>query len=129
MYRETEIQAYREAIQIYACSRCPEKLAGGPPCEPLGKRCALELHLPDLLDAVRAVRSAAIEPYLESIHRRVCNQCSLPGLDCCPCPTDYMLILAVRAIDTMDQELMRSPAAEDRYEGYPGSVLDRIEDE
>jgi hypothetical protein len=139
MYRQAEISEYQEAIRKHVCSRCSEKPPGAPPCAPLGKRCALELHLPEVLSAIHAVRSASIRPYLESIRRRVCNQCSLPGVDCCPCPADRLLALAVRAVDAVDQAWEEDETAKptsknrrvgmDPLEGYPSIYLDRLEDE
>src|SRR5437016_1604702 len=42
MLTELELAEYREEIRNHVCSRCVDRPAGGPPCEPLGKRCGVE---------------------------------------------------------------------------------------
>ena len=103
MYSEAETQEYLDEIREQVCSKCVERLPGGPPRAPLGKKCGIELHLPMFLDAVHEVDSPVIEPYLDNIHRRVCSQCSLRGCDGCPCPMDYLLVLLVQSIETVDR--------------------------
>jgi len=103
MHAHASLQEYVEEIHDQVCSRCIERPPGGPPCEPLGKNCALELDLPSLLDAVHEVDSRTIEPYRDSVGRRVCTHCVRNGGDECPCPANYLLVLVVQAIDTVDQ--------------------------
>ena len=59
--------------------------------------------VPSYLEAVHQVQSSRIEPYLDSIHRSVCSQCIMRGCDGCPCPMDYLLVLLVQAIETVDR--------------------------
>ena len=66
MLAEAELQEYLDEIRKEVCSRCVERPAGGPPCEPLGKPCGVELHLEKLIDAVHDVHSGLIGPYLEA---------------------------------------------------------------
>ena len=103
MHSEPEVQEYLAEIRELVCSRCVERPPGGPPCAPLGKRCGVELHLPLFIHAVQEIQSPLIEPYLENIHRRVCSQCVRRGGDGCPCPLDYLLVLLVQAIESVDQ--------------------------
>ena len=103
MYAVQEVQEYLDEIRAQVCSRCVERQRGGPPCEPLGKRCGLELHLPRFLEAIHEVNSPFIAPYLENIRRRVCATCKHKGSDCCPCPMDYLLVLTTQAVETVDQ--------------------------
>jgi hypothetical protein len=106
MYAHAELRdlgEYLEEIRDQVCSRCIERPPGGPPCEPLGKNCALELDLPRFLDAIHEVDSGIIEPYLQNIHRRVCTSCPRNGGEGCPCPLNYLLVLVVQAIETVDQ--------------------------
>jgi hypothetical protein len=106
VYTETEVREYLEVIREQVCSRCVERLPGGPPCAPLGKKCGIELRLPLFLQAVHEVDSPAIEPYLDNLHRCVCSQCSLRGCDSCPCPMDYLLVLLVESIEMVDRRRM-----------------------
>jgi hypothetical protein len=69
----------------------------------LGKQCGIELHLPKYLEAIHEVDSHLIEPYLDNIHKKVCSQCLRRGCDGCPCPMDYLLVLLVQAIGTVDR--------------------------
>ena len=103
MYTAAELQEYLDEIREQVCSRCVERPPGGPPCEPLGKRCGVEVHLPLFLDAVREVNSPLIEPYAENIRRRVCAQCVNQAGESCPCPLDYLRVLIVQAIEAVDQ--------------------------
>ena len=103
MYTESELAEYGEEIQAQVCSRCVERPHFGPPCAPLGKECGIERHLPEFLDAIHEVDSNSIEPYLNSIHRRVCSSCARLGGEVCPCPLDYLLVLLVQAVETVDQ--------------------------
>jgi hypothetical protein len=93
MYTTAELQEYLAAFRDQVCSRCVERPPGGPPCAPLGKKCAVERHLPRYLAAIHEVDSPSIEPYLENLHRRVCSGCDRRGCDGCPCPLDYLLML------------------------------------
>jgi hypothetical protein len=107
MYSNAELDEYVAEIREQVCSRCVERPPGGPPCAPLGKPCGVELHLPLFLEAVHEMESPLVEPYLENIHRRVCSQCARRGCDGCPCPLDYLLVLVVQAIETVDQRRLQ----------------------
>jgi hypothetical protein len=96
-------QEYLDEIREQVCSRCIERPPGGPPCAPLGKPCGLELHLPKLLRAVHEVQSPFIAPYLDHNRCEICADCEHNGGSDCPCPMDYLAVLAVQAIDTVDQ--------------------------
>src|SRR4029077_17058720 len=103
MYTATELHEYLDEIRDQVCTRCVERPPGGPPCKSLGKMCGIELHLPEYLAAIHEVESGSIEPYLDNIHRRVCPGCALRGGERCPCPLEYLLVLLVQAVETVDQ--------------------------
>jgi hypothetical protein len=103
MYTNAEMQDYLDEIRRQVCSRCIERPPGGPPCWPLGRHCSVEMQLSRYLDAVHGVDSPRIDPYLEKINRQVCPQCLVAGCDRCPCPLDYLSVLIVQAIETVDQ--------------------------
>ena len=110
MYATAELQEYLDEMRTFVCSRCVERPPGGPPCEPLGKKCGLELHLADFVTAVHGVESPLIEPYHDNVHKCVCSGCSNKGCDRCPCPMDYLLVLFVQAIETVDRRrLLNAP--------------------
>lgn len=103
MYTENELADYLAEMRAQVCSRCIERPEGGPPCEPLGKRCGIELHLPDIVAFVHAGKSDLIEPYMDRLHSDVCAECANRTTSQCPCPLEYLLSLAVQAVETVDQ--------------------------
>ena len=102
---DERLAPYVRAIREQVCSRCVERPFGGPPCAPLGKRCGIELNLPLLVEAVHQVRSDQMEPYIAVFHDHVCAVCPTQPTDQCPCPLEYLLILAVQAIESVDAEM------------------------
>jgi hypothetical protein len=103
MVTEEALQDYLDEIRHQVCERCIERPPGGPPCAPLGKMCGIEAHLPELIDAIREVHSDRIDPYLETDRRRICEHCAFLHSSACPCPMDYLLVLIVQAVETVDQ--------------------------
>ena len=103
MVEETELADYLDEIRREVCSRCVERPPGGPPCAPLGKECGIELHLPELIDAVHKVRSDSIVPYLLNNRHKICEQCALLHSSVCPCPMDYLSVLLVEAVEAVDR--------------------------
>ncbi len=99
MYVPMESEEYLEEIRRHVCRRCPERPSGGPPCLPLGKECGVELHLPQLIRAVRDVHSDFLEPYLENNRQQICAACGLHGGSNCPCPMDFLSELIVEAVE------------------------------
>ena len=102
MIAEPELQEYLDEIRQHVCSRCIDRPPGGPPCGPLGKRCGIELNLSRLVESVQSVRSNAIDPYIPVYHDHVCAHCVAQPTSQCPCPLDHLLLLAVEAIETVD---------------------------
>jgi hypothetical protein len=103
MNADPDLQEYLDEIRQQVCSRCIERPPGGPPCEPRGKRCGIELNLKGLVDAVQTVRSDSVDPYIPVYHDHVCPQCTSRTTGQCPCPLDYLFLLAVEAIETVDE--------------------------
>lgn len=103
MYTEEQLAEYLAEFRTEVCSRCVERPMGGPPCAPLGKRCGLELNLERIIEAVHQVHSNNMEPYTQVFHDLVCTQCPNRPTEQCPCPMEYLLILAVQAIEAVDE--------------------------
>ena len=101
MIAEKELAEYLVEIREHVCSRCIERPAGGPPCAPLGKDCGIELHLPQLIESIRAVHSPMSAPYLEHNRHAICEKCALLHSSICPCPMDYLSALVVEAVETV----------------------------
>lgn len=103
MYTETQLAEYMAEIRAQVCSRCIERPAGAPPCLPQGKCCGIELHLPQIVDVAHRARGQSMEPYIDAFHGDVCTFCANKTSSQCPCPLDYLLLLAVQAIDAVDE--------------------------
>ena len=109
MYTEEQLAEYLQEIRNDVCSRCIERPPAGPPCAPLGKRCGVELNLPLIIDAAHAKYSRSMEPYIANFHDMVCTHCPNRSTNQCPCPMDYLLLLAVQAIEAVDERHQRTP--------------------
>jgi hypothetical protein len=103
MVAESEIAEYLGEIRREVCSRCVEKPPGGPPCAPLGKMCGVEMHLRELIDRIHEVHSDSIVPYLLHNRRQICEHCPSLHTSICPCPMDYLSVLLVQAVETVDR--------------------------
>ena len=110
---ESDARLYRYLTEIRAqvCRRCIERPPDAPPCAPKGKRCGIELHLQEIVDITHATVGRAIDPYMERFHEEVCSECANRATDQCPCPLDYLLLLAVEAIEATDRRLLDSELA------------------
>jgi hypothetical protein len=102
MWTEAELNEYLDEIRKEVCSRCVERPPGGPPCGPQGKPCGIEMHLPQLIDAVHEVKSDLIAPYLDSNRAHVCPKCPFLHSSFCPCPMETLVVLLVEAIEAVD---------------------------
>ena len=114
MYTDSKLAEYLIEIRQQVCSRCIERPPGGPPCAPLGKQCGVELHLSDMVDVVHSSKSDLIDPYIQHLHDDVCAHCANRPTDQCPCPLEYLCILAVQAIETVDERKRNSEQARPR---------------
>jgi hypothetical protein len=103
MATQIPVAEYLQEIRKQVCSVCVERPPGGPPCAPLGKECGIEMHLPQLIESVHTQRSASIAPYLAHNREAICEKCILHHGSQCPCPMDYLSVLVVQAIETVDQ--------------------------
>jgi hypothetical protein len=102
MLAEADVTEYLDEIRQQVCSRCVERPPGGPPCAPLGKQCGIEMHLPKLIAAIHDVHSPGIAPYLEHNRKLICQSCPALHSSDCPCPMDYLAVLLVEAVETVD---------------------------
>jgi hypothetical protein len=103
MATATQLNEYMEEIRKQVCSHCVERPPGGPPCAPLGKQCGIETHLPQLVATIQKVHSESIVPYLGNNRAHICESCVLHHSSICPCPMDYLAVLLVEAVETVDQ--------------------------
>jgi hypothetical protein len=102
MVSQAQLNEYLDEIRKQVCSRCVERPPGGPPCAPLGKVCGIEAHLAEIIDSIHENNSGLIKPYLETNRKHVCQECTFLHSSTCPCPMDYLVVLLVEAVETVD---------------------------
>jgi hypothetical protein len=112
MVTATEAEEYLAMIRENVCRYCPERPAGGPPCLPLGKACGVEIHLPELIDAIHQVHSGLIAPYIAHNQNQICARCAFLHSSVCPCPMERLAVLVVEAVETVDDERERRERVE-----------------
>jgi hypothetical protein len=44
-----------------------------------------------------------MDPYIERFHCDVCAHCATRETSDCPCPLDSLLLLAIQAVETVDE--------------------------
>jgi hypothetical protein len=98
-----ELEEYRAALRAEVCSHCIERRPSAPPCGPLGKGCGLERHLAGLVQICRTTDSVLIDPYIEKLHETICTDCEYKDTAFCPCPLNYLLQLAVQAVEKVER--------------------------
>ena len=120
MYTQAELDEYMAEIRQQVCSRCIDRPRGGPPCAPQGKQCGIELHLAEVVEVAHASRSRVMDPYMERFHCDVCAHCATRETRHCPCPLDPLLLLAIQAVETVDERHgcggVTGPALMDEWE-------------
>jgi hypothetical protein len=112
MISQAQLDEYLDEIRQQVCSRCVERPPGGPPCAPLGHVCGIEAHLAQIIDSIHRVKSGLIEPYLDTNRKQVCGGCAFLHSGICPCPMDYLAVLLVEAVETVDARHAQGAAAD-----------------
>lgn len=116
MESKNEYDDYRAELREAVCSRCIERQPDGPPCAPQGKACGIEQYVPELVEICRNTDSVQMEPYMQQLHDEICKNCAYRDGPTCPCPLDYLLPLAVEAIERVQQcKAGRPPARSGQY--------------
>jgi len=104
-----KMETYHDALKERVCGICLDRKDDGSCGLPEGRTCALELHLPVIIQAVQSVHSDRIEDYANAIRETVCFQC--PNQDetgrCqfrlhMDCALDNFAYLVVNAIEEVD---------------------------
>jgi hypothetical protein len=102
MYSPEQLAEYLAEVRQQVCSHCIERPLGGPPCAPQGKNCGIELHLAEIVEICHRANGQLIDPYIDQFHEDACSHCANKSTSQCPCPLDYLLTLAVQAIESVD---------------------------
>lgn len=110
--REEKGEAYMQAIRRRVCSACLDSRDDGS-CGLTGRACAIETHLPGVVQAVLGTRSRRMDDYVASLRAQVCNRCEqqTPDGHCAlrgatDCALDSYLYLVVEAIEEVDGPLL-----------------------
>ena len=102
--RDERYRMYMEAIGRRVCSVCLDRRDDGS-CGLTHRTCAIEAHLPDLVEAVTRVESDRMDEYIAAVEAQVCGRCEKKaGLGCRfqelgECALDTYLYLVVEAIE------------------------------
>ena len=102
MNTHNQLDEYRLQLREDVCSHCIERRPNAPPCGTLGNGCGIERHLPTLIEICRTTDSALIDPYIEKLHDTICAGCEYQDKPSCPCPLNYLLQLAVEAVEKVE---------------------------
>ena len=75
--------AYRDAIRRRVCTPCLDGHGDGT-CGLSGRTCALDVHLPRIIEAILAVESRRMDAFVAAIEAQICTTCAShgPGPEC-----------------------------------------------
>ncbi len=99
---QEDFSPHLAALRERVCSRCIVRRPGTPPCAPHGIACGIEQHVPELVRICRSTDSVLMNTYIERLHDEICNTCEFQNQPVCPCPLDYLLTLAVEAVEDVE---------------------------
>ncbi|MFO0790787.1 MAG: hypothetical protein U0805_15125 [Pirellulales bacterium] len=108
---QEDLADYRAQLRADVCSRCIERSSHVPQCGDAGGGCGIESHLAELVELCRTTDSARIDPYIDQLHGKICAYCDKQNAPCCPCPLDYLLALAIEAVETVERRRQAGPDA------------------
>jgi hypothetical protein len=106
-----EYDEYLTELREQVCSRCIVRHPDTPPCSSHGIGCGIERHLQELVELCRTTDSALRDLYIEKLHDTICKDCEFRNKPACPCPLDYLLLLA-EAIERVERRRASRNGAE-----------------
>ena len=72
---DDQYRPYREALHRRVCAVCLDSRDDGSCGLTRGRSCAVERHLPRLVDALLKVRSGRMDEYAGALESEVCSRC------------------------------------------------------
>jgi hypothetical protein len=69
------MQMYEEAIRSRVCAQCIERTGRGVCGTDAWDECALNRHLPEIVEIVRTLGSDSLHDYVHELHNVVCVSC------------------------------------------------------
>ena len=103
MDTDEDYQDYLSALREHVCSHCIVRQPDCPPCAPHGIACGIEQHIPELVTICQTTDSQQMDTYIQQLHDDICQTCDAKDGPTCPCPLDYLLQLAVEAVERVEQ--------------------------
>jgi hypothetical protein len=107
--RDEAYDMYKDAIRSRVCSVCLDQKDDGA-CGLDRRTCALEAHLPAIVEAVLAIESDRMADYEGAVRALVCSDCGLEDdrgrcrvRDRGECALDTYLYLVVEAVEQVRQ--------------------------
>lgn len=73
--------AFRQAIEEHVCVVCLDRTDTGECSLPHGRTCAIERHLPTVVEVLSNLDSRHLDDYVARIEAEVCARCSDRGPD------------------------------------------------
>ena len=117
MSKEQRYEAFRDAIRRKVCSVCLDQRDDGN-CGLSGRTCAIEAHLPGLIDTLLSIESSRMDEFVAAIEAHVCEQCPVPDATgrCAlrqhgDCALYTYLPLVVEAVEEVQERQGTAPAA------------------
>jgi hypothetical protein len=109
---EDKYKAYRDAIRRRVCAICLDGADDGSCALVSQTACAIDEHLPRLVEAILDVRLRHEDAYAAAVEARVCSHCThRDGLGLCGlrrdgrCAVSVYLPLVVEAVDEVERRL------------------------
>jgi hypothetical protein len=111
---DARYQQYLEAIRRKVCCVCLDRRDDGS-CGLSQRTCAIESHLPRVVEAVLKVESNRMDEYVAVIETEVCGRCESSATERCghrekgECALNTYLYLVVAAIQDVRRDAGRLP--------------------
>ncbi|MDZ7363290.1 MAG: hypothetical protein ONB46_21610 [candidate division KSB1 bacterium] len=109
------MQAYLDAIRDRVCPVCLDAVMVGNKfvrCGlPAGRKCPVEIYLPQIVDVVESVDSWLMEDYVNVLREKVCASCENSEGEVCvlrlqaDCPLDRYFMLVAESIKEVDAQI------------------------
>jgi hypothetical protein len=107
---EDKYRSYRDAIRRRVCAICLDGADDGSCALVFPPACAIDEHLPRLVEAILDVRRRRDDAYAAAVEARVCSHCThRDGLGLCGlrrdgrCAVSVYLPLVVEAVDEVER--------------------------
>jgi hypothetical protein len=113
-HREDQYRAYRDAIRLRVCAVCLDGADDGTCGLATPPACAIDEHLPRLVEAILDVRSRHDDAYAAAVEAKVCSHCPhRDTLGLCRlrrdgrCTVSVYLPLVIEAVEEVERRRTR----------------------